>query len=130
MAVKQKPGTPLIPGAPIEMGGREWIVPPLTLGQLRRLMPKVRSLTSAIGANMGENEIGVLVEVVTAALQRNYPDMTPEVLENLLDMGNANSVLMTVLTGSGLKKGEAEAAGSTGPTFTDSSPQPADGPTP
>jgi hypothetical protein len=38
----------MIPGVVIEMGGRDWIVPPLTLGQLRRLMPKVRQL-SAVG---------------------------------------------------------------------------------
>ena len=59
------------------MGSQDWIVPPLTLGQLRRLMPKVRQLTE-IGASMGEAQITVLVDIVTAALQRNYPEMTPE----------------------------------------------------
>ena len=84
------------------MGGREWTVPPLTLGELRRLMPKVREL-SEIGAQMGETQIGVLVEIVAAALQRNYPDITAETVENLLDLGNAGLVLNAVLTGSGLK---------------------------
>lgn len=119
-----KPGVPLIPGATISMGGRDWIIPPLTLGQMRRLMPKVRSLTT-VGTGMGENEIGILIDVVSAAVQRNYPDMTSEALEDLLDMGNANTVLMTVLTGSGLKQGEATAASPTGVASTDSSLQPA-----
>jgi hypothetical protein len=92
----------MIPGVTIAMGGRDWLVPPLTLGQLRRLMPKVRQLTE-IGATMGEVQIGVLVEIVAAALQRNYPDATADVVENLLDLGNANTVLNAVLTGSGLK---------------------------
>lgn len=92
----------MIPGVAVTMGGREWTVPPLTLGQLRRLMPKVRQL-SEIGAQMGETQIGVLVEIVTAAVQRNYPDITPEAVENLLDLGNAGAVLNAVLTGSGLK---------------------------
>ena len=35
----------MIPGVTITMGGRDWLVPPLTLGQLRRLMPRVRQLT-------------------------------------------------------------------------------------
>jgi len=105
----------VIPGVTIMMGGREWTVPPLTLGQLRRLMPKVRQL-SDIGAQMGEVQIGVLVEIVATALQRNYPDITAESVESLLDLGNAGSVLNAVLTGSGLKlrarsSGEAVAPG-------------------
>ena len=106
----------MIPGTAVIMGGREWTVPPLTLGQLRRLMPKVRQL-SEIGAEMGEAQIGVLVEIVAAALQRNYPDVTPEMVEGLLDLGNAGTVLNAVLTGSGLTlrarpPGEAAAPGS------------------
>ena len=90
----------MLPGVTIAMGGRDWQVPPLTLGQLRRLMPKVRQLT----------EIG-------AAMQRNYPEATAEMVENLLDLGNASAVLNAVLTGSGLKLsdsrvGEAAAPGS------------------
>jgi hypothetical protein len=122
------------------MGGQEWTIPPLTLGQLRRLMPKVRQL-SEIGAQMGETQIAVLVEIVAAALQRNYPDITAGAVENLLDLGNAGPVLNIVLTGSGLKPrartpGEAVAPGSSsgattpaataGDISTVSSPPPAD----
>jgi hypothetical protein len=78
-------------------------------------MPKVRQLTD-IGASMGEAQIGVLVEIVAAALQRNYPDATTDKVEDLLDLGNASAVLNAVLTGSGLKLrdrslGEAPAPG-------------------
>ena len=95
----------MIPGVAVAMGGQDWLVPPLTLGQLRRLMPKVRQLTE-IGASMGEAQIGVLVEIVAAALQRNYPDVTADNVENLLDLGNASAVLNAVLTGSGLRLGD------------------------
>lgn len=97
----------MIPGVSVAMGGQDWIVPPLTLGQLRRLMPKVRQLTE-IGAAMGEAQINVLIDIVTAALQRNYPETTPDKVENLLDLGNASAVLNAVLTGSGLKPGGAD----------------------
>jgi hypothetical protein len=105
----------MFPGVTITMGGRDWVVPPLTLGQLRRLMPRVRQLTE-IDASMSEMQIGVLVEIVAAALQRNYPDATAETVENLLDLGNAGTVLSAVLTGSGLRLregrlGEASAPG-------------------
>ena len=94
----------MFPGVTIAMGGQDWLVPPLTLGQLRRLMPKLRQLTE-IGASMGETQIGVIVEIVAAALQRNYPEVTADTVENLLDLGNASAVLNVVLTGSGLKLG-------------------------
>ena len=105
----------MVPGVTVAMGGQDWIVPPLTLGQLRRLMPKVRQLTE-IAASMGEPQIAVLVDIVTAALQRNYPEMTADQVENFLDLGNASAVLNAVLTGSGLKPsgaamGEAPAPG-------------------
>ena len=119
------------------MGGQDWLVPPLTLGQLRRLIPKVRQLTE-IGASMGEPQIGVIVEIVAAALQRNYPDVTMDNVEDLLDLGNAGAVLNAVLTGSGLKprgspSGEAVAVviprsspEMAGDTSTACSPPPAD----
>jgi hypothetical protein len=105
----------MIPGVAVAMAGQDWLVPPLTLGQLRRLMPKVRELTE-IGASMGELQIAVLVEIVAAALQRNYPDVSQNQVEDLLDLGNASAVLNAVLTGSGLKPsgtplGEAPALG-------------------
>ena len=112
----------MIPGVTVTMGGQDWVVPPLTLGQLRQLMPKVRELTE-IGASMGEAQISVLVDIVTAALQRNYPEMTTDQVENFLDLGNASAVLNAVLTGSGLKPsgaavGEARAPG-TSPGVTE-----------
>ena len=91
----------MIPGIMVAMGGQQWTVPPLTLGQLRRLMPKVQQLAE-IDSQMGEKQIGILVEIVAAALQRNYPEISVEILENLLDLGNAGAVLNAVLTGSGL----------------------------
>jgi hypothetical protein len=122
----------MIPGVQVTMGGREWTVPPLTLGQLRWLMPKVRQLTD-IDAQMGEGQILILIEVVMAAMQRNYPDMTANAVENLLDLGNAAEVLRAVLMGSGLrerKPGEAIAVATISDGFTVSSPPPAATPIP
>jgi hypothetical protein len=126
----------VIPGVEVAMGGETWLIPPLTLGQLRRLMPKVRQLTD-VDASMGEPQIAVLVEIVATALQRNYPNVTFEQVENLLDLANAGAVLNAVLTGSGLKTrgsplGEtvavampAAAPETAGNTSTASSPPPA-----
>ncbi len=77
-----------------------------------------------VGAGMGDAEIGTLVELVTAALSRNYPDLTADNVENLLDLGNAANVLSIILTGSGLKptgEGRARAAETISAPFTASS---------
>ncbi|MBV8121119.1 MAG: hypothetical protein JO081_14420 [Alphaproteobacteria bacterium] len=122
----------MIPGVQVAMGGREWTVPPLTLGKLRWLMPKLRQLTD-ISAQMDETQIAILIEVVIAAMQRNYPDLTAESVENLLDLGNAAEVLRAVLTGSGLREhrpGEAMAVATNSDGSTVFSPPPADTPIP
>jgi hypothetical protein len=108
----------VIPGVKISMGGRDWIVPPLTLGMMRRLLPQIMRLHdcgagSSTGSGDGE-EIDVIIDLVTAAMQRNYPDMTPQQVEDLLDLGNARAVVAAILTGSGLRPvGEDEAPGVT-----------------
>jgi len=115
--VKTKTSGPLIPGVVMQIAGREFTVPPLTLGQLRQLMPKVKMLIK-VDAEMNEEQIGILIEIVTAAVQRNYPDVDAAAMENLLDLGNANAVLLGVLGQAGLKPGEAAAAMSTGQKYT------------
>jgi hypothetical protein len=123
----------MIDGIVVRMGGREWVVPPLTLGQLRKLMPKVRELSN-IGADMEETQISALVEIVSAALMRNYTEATTDLVENLLDLGNAGDVLKAVLTGSGLKVSapgeEAAVTSLNGATSMAFSPPPADIDTP
>ncbi len=93
----------MLSGIVVKMGGREWTVPPLTLGQLRQLLPKVHQLSDA-SAEMDGTHIAILIEIVTAALQRNYPDITSDFVESLVDLGNAGEVLNAVLRGSGLKQ--------------------------
>ncbi len=118
----------MIPGVSIAMGGQDWLVPPLTLGHLKRLWPKIQALR--IG-NLGEKveSFDTIVDIATTALQRNYPDMTPGMMEELLDTGNMDAVLVAIMTGSGLKtSGEALAVGTKadGVTSMAFSPPPAD----
>ena len=119
----------MIPGVKIQMGGINFDVPPLTLGQLRRLNPKIRALTQLNRDVSGitDEQIEAIGDIVAAALSRNYPDMTAErVLDQLIDTGNARDVILAVLTGSGLRQGEVQAVVGNGVMSMDSSPPPAD----
>lgn len=116
----------MIDGVAVRMNGRDWIVAPLTLGQLRRLWPQVQRL-GEVGAGMGEDEITAMVDLVTAALQRNYPDLTPEKVADLLDLGNAGAVLNAVLIGSGLRPAMGEAPAPGTPPVGGGLPEPSPG---
>ena len=122
--------TELLPGAEIQMGGKGWIVPPLTLGQLRRLAPQIGALSAGDRLLLDPATLDAVVTVVTAALRRNYPDLDEAAVAEMLDMGNAAEVFVAVLTGSGLKRagpGEASAAAGDGTNSTASSPPPSAG---
>jgi len=113
----------MITGIKIQMGGQEWQVPPLTLGQLRRLQPLIAQLTSGETLQVME----AVCELVAAALSRNYPDMTPDKAADLIDLGNRASVIDAVMGSSGMQLGEAAAvAGNSGEQSMDSSPPRAD----
>lgn len=96
----------LFDGATVRMGGRDWTVPPLTFRQLRRLQPQLERL-ARINAAATPEQIGAVSEIVQAALSRNYPDITVDEVEDMLDLGNAGRVIAAILSSSGLVPGEA-----------------------
>jgi hypothetical protein len=116
-------------GVKVQMGGIEYLVPPLTLGQLRRLGPKIRAM-SEVSPNvrgLSDEQIDAVAEIVSTALSRNYPDMSPEKVLEIIDVANAHEVISAVLTGAGLKPGEAGAVSRlNGETSMGYSPPPAD----
>jgi hypothetical protein len=112
----------MIPGVKIMMGDHEYEVPPLTLGQLRRLQPRLADLSSGDAGLI----MGAICEVVQAALSRNYPKITVEEVEELIDLNNRERVINAVLGGSGLKLGEITAVASGGVPSMDRSPPLAD----
>lgn len=86
--------------------GEEYIIPPLTLGSLELLQDKI----SAFQGGVSKDSVETIVSVTLAALQRNYPDMTPEkVKSDLLDVGNMLDVFGAVMDIGGLKRKEQEA---------------------
>ena len=98
----------MIEGVPLRFGDREWTVPSLTLSQLKRLAPQIAVLREAGAAvEMTVQQIDALAEVVASALSRNYPETSAQSVLELLDVANAAEAYVAVLTGSGLKRGDA-----------------------
>jgi len=93
----------LLNGVKVSMSGQEYILPPLTLGTLKRLGGKLNTLAN-ITTVPNEEQCDVMCEIVHASLTRNYPEVTKETLYEMLDLGNMQVVFQAVLGVSGIKE--------------------------
>lgn len=100
---------PKFKGVNVELAGVVYVVPPLTLGMLERLQDDIAAMNGGADFN---GQVGVIVKVGLAALQRNYPDMTREKLLDIVDVANMNELFEAVMDVSGLKR-KAQEAGET-----------------
>lgn len=94
--------TPLIAGSLVNLGGVVYTIPPLSFKQLRSVLPKINLIGSMSGAPT-EEEMDAVIDVVHAALTRNYPEFTRESVEEVLDLGNAGDVIKAIMGTSGLE---------------------------
>jgi len=88
----------MIDGPVVVLRGESFVVPPLQLRDLRKYMPQIEAMAKL---KMSET-LDLLRDVIYAALKQNYPDLTPERLDELLDAKNMNDTLTKVLDASGL----------------------------
>lgn len=90
----------MIPGIPMTLGdGKEYVIPPLTLGALEDLQDRIDKVAGVDSAS-----IGTMIDVGLAALKRNYPDITREDVRQLMDLENMEEVFTSALDASGLKR--------------------------
>lgn len=98
----------MIDGMPIEIGGKKYTLPPLGLAGLK----KTAALRSTYGSLSEEEQLDALLEMVHAALVRNYPDLTLDEVKDRIhayEVTNLQGVLPALFEKSGLRKrGEAQ----------------------
>ena len=103
-----KSNEPLIDGVAFTIGGHSYIAPPLTLGGIKAVLPRL------VG-----NAAEVLSSVLCVSLKRNYPDATQPWLEETMTGGEFRAAaapladLMRIsglVTAEDLSQGEAAAA--------------------
>jgi hypothetical protein len=92
-------------GVLVKIGERDFIVPPLSLGQLKRLRADIMKARESADENRtGYDRMLDTLPIIHAALSRNYPDMTITELEDIVDLGNYSAVVDAVFAVSGLMK--------------------------
>ena len=88
-------------GIPFLLNGERRIVPALSLKQFRE---NLAVLTADIPAGEGlDAQVDRFMPVILLAVQRNYPDITLENLNDWLDMSNFREMYLAVQGASGLK---------------------------
>jgi len=96
---------PRFPGDKVTIGDREFVVPPLTFKQIRNLEPQIKLMGSGdIRPGETQEKFNALITVVHAALSRNYPQLSRDDLEDLIDLSNVLPVVNAVMGVSGFRK--------------------------
>jgi len=110
-----------IPGKEIALGGQKYILPPLNAAAVKQYREQISSVF------VGQlPDIELVSTLAHAALKRNYPEITVEQVDNLVDYGNMLDVWENLMNLSGLAisagkmvrrvQQELEAAGMTSTT--------------
>ena len=85
-----------IPGVNLQIGGTEFTVPPLSLGDMETYGDRINQLDA-----MGNTERATLIiDLATASLQRNYPELTRDGVKNMIDLRSMKSVFDAVMNAS------------------------------
>ena len=91
-------------GKSVTIGDRSFVVPPIALGKLKELLPRLGAFNFDDPTKIDPEALDTVTELTLAALNRNYPDLTRDQLEELLDLGNLAEVIGVVTGQSGLVK--------------------------
>jgi len=98
-------------GTPVRMGGRDFIVPALSMAQVEFYeMDGKLACAFEVGPLSPPEDRMLAMEIILAAMQRNYPTMTLNELKELLDLRSTPKVFLAVMGMSGLisKAGDPE----------------------
>lgn len=100
-----------IPGTELEVGGRTLVFAPLNAAAYKQYgEPKIeRLLEGGISP-----DLLFVAKLAHASLSRNYPEMTLEEVEDLVDMGNVAVIYETVMCVSGYMRSIVKMAGAAG----------------
>lgn len=96
--------TILVDGTTITLGGRPFVLPPFNFRLLKKYMPVINGFTTN---DMDVERVDAIVEMVHAALLRNYPGFSREFVEENMDLRNMPVIFAALMNQSGLTEGEA-----------------------
>ena len=107
----------MFPGYKLTIEGVDYLVPALSLGQIRNgVKEKLKEHDQAVAEGKTFEVQLLRGEVILEAIRRNYPAFLQETLENNLDLNAVGKLWLVVLGASGFIEGEIVAATTTAGT--------------
>lgn len=103
----------MIKGETMNLGGDDYVVPPLNLDNLEEHAGIIDQLSDPELALPEQRKIQTTL--ITAALKRNYPDMTEDKVRQIVDMGNLIDVTQAIMGKSGFMLKGGQKPGETKP---------------
>ena len=95
----------MIPGKELELGGKKLIVAPLTAGACKQYQAEINAVKFG-----GMPDIDLVSRLALSSLKRNYPEMTAEDVDEMIDRGNYFTGWDAVINLSGLVEQVGELA--------------------
>ena len=98
-----------VAGISMVLNGKEYVIPPLSLGALDQLKDRVGQFDKLPFAE----QVTTTIDAAHAALKRNYPELTHDDVGELVDVGNMMDVFQALMDVSGMQRRlkEAQSAG-------------------
>jgi len=97
--------TPKFAGETMNLGGTDFVIPPLSLGSLELFQERMASFKGGLDAT----SIKLTIDLTHAALQRNYPAITRQEVGDVIDISNVEQVMSCVMKVAGLMSTQGEA---------------------
>jgi hypothetical protein len=92
-----------IPGVEIALGENTYVVPPLNFRLLQEYSTQLALVNQGKSFLTDPDTAVAYVDVITASLQRNYPDLTRDDVLDRLDIKNAQAAILSILGISGFR---------------------------
>lgn len=103
--VNKSPRQPQIHGIEINMGGYKWTMPAMSMRHMKVYADKEKEIRRRCKDDEDAEQKAYMeasLEAACAALQRNYPSMTLDMLLDLVDASNLSEVMDAMKGASGL----------------------------
>jgi hypothetical protein len=88
-------------GETIDLGGTEYVIPPLSLEKLEELEPQFHALAMPTADFRGR--VNALMPILLASFQRNHPEITEPNLRQLLDLPSLNRLVEIIMRCNGFR---------------------------
>lgn len=101
----------LIKGIPLTLGANTYTLPPASLGTLEVMAGHLDKINEAFasGANFSHRDLFFVIDLATACLQRNYPELARAEVAAHVGLENVVDVLQMCMDTSGLLRQKLEA---------------------